>query len=48
MRLQASPSGVAGLELREDERPLGVAGHGGGQALEGAGGGDGLLAAEEL
>jgi len=44
--LAGEPVGVAGLELREDERPLGVAGHGGGQALEGAGGGDGLLAAE--
>src|SRR4051794_28567300 len=46
--LAGEPVGVAGVELREDERPLGVAGHGGGQALEGAGGGDGLLAAEVL
>ena len=46
--LAGEPVGVAGVDLREDERPLGVAGHGGGQALEGAGGGDGLLAAEVL
>src|SRR4051794_18175977 len=46
--LAGEPVGVAGVDLGEDERPLGVAGHGGGQALEGAGGGDGLLAAEVL
>src|SRR3954470_15092103 len=46
--LAGEPVGVAGVDLGEDQRPLGVAGHGGGQALEGAGGGDGLLAAEVL
>jgi hypothetical protein len=34
--------------LREDHGPLGVAGDGAGQALEGAGGSDGLLAAQVL
>jgi hypothetical protein len=38
MRLQAKPRGVAGLELRKHHGPLGVAGDGAGQALEGAGG----------
>ena len=42
------PLGVAGLELREDHGPLGVAGDGAGQALEGAGCREGLLAAEVL
>ena len=40
--------GVAGIELGQDEGALGVAGDGAGQALEGAGGGDGLLASEVL
>ena len=40
--------GVAGVELGQDEGALGVAGDGAGQALEGAGGGDGLLASEVL
>jgi hypothetical protein len=34
--------------LRENHGPLGVAGDGVGQALEGAGGGDNLLAAQVL
>src|SRR3954469_7829745 len=42
------PIGVAGVELREDHGALGVAGDGAGEALEGAGGGDGLLASEVL
>src|SRR3954470_3435730 len=42
------PVGVAGLELRQDYGPLGVAGDGTGQALEGAGGGNGFLSAEVL
>src|SRR4051812_12581685 len=42
------PRGIAGLELREHHGPLGVAGDGTGQALEGAGGREGLLAAEVL
>ena len=46
--LAGKPLGVAGLDLREDHGPLGVAGDRAGQALEGAGGGDGLLAAEVL
>jgi hypothetical protein len=42
------PLGVAGLELREDHGPLGIAGDGAGQALEGAGRREGLLAAQVL
>src|SRR3954467_2915248 len=42
------PRGVAGLDLRENHGPLGVTGDGTGQALETAGGGNGLLAAEVL
>ena len=40
------PVGVAGLDLRENHGPLGVAGDGDGEALEGARGGDGFLSAE--
>src|SRR5204862_6490658 len=46
--LAGKPLGVAGLKLRENHGPLGVTGDGAGQALEGAGGGDGLLATEVL
>src|SRR4051794_6301200 len=46
--LAGEPVGVAGLDLREDDGALGVAGHGGGEALEGARGGDGVLASEVL
>src|SRR3954454_910131 len=46
--LAGKPLGVAGLELREDHGPLGVAGDGTGQALEGAGCREGLLAAQVL
>src|SRR4051794_1870086 len=46
--LAGEPRGVAGLDLGENHGPLGVTGDRAGQALEGAGGGDGLLAAEVL
>src|SRR4051795_5573459 len=46
--LAGEPRGVAGLDLRENHGPLGVTGDGTGQALESAGGGNGLLAAEVL
>src|SRR3954469_140775 len=42
------PLGVAGLELRQDHGPLGVAGNRAGQALEGAGRCEDLLAAQVL
>jgi len=42
------PLGVAGLDLRQHKGAFGVAGDGTGQALEGAGGGDSLLAAQVL
>src|SRR4051812_19696207 len=42
------PRRIAGLKLREHHGPLGVAGDGAGQALEGAGGREGLLATEVL
>src|SRR3954469_8787313 len=45
-RLQ--PLGVAGLELREDHGPLGVAGDGTGQALQDSGCREGVLAAQVL
>ena len=46
--LAGKPLGVAGLELRENHGPLGVAGDGAGQALKGAGRREGLLAAQVL
>src|SRR4051812_28272229 len=46
--LAGKPRGVAGLDLRENHGPLGITGDRAGQALEGAGGGNGLLAAEVL
>src|SRR4051795_12421306 len=48
MRWQASRSGFAGLDLGDNHGPLGVAGDGAGQALEGAGRREGLLAAQVL
>src|SRR6478672_5684040 len=47
MRLQARPSGLPASSW-DNEGALGVAGDGASQALEGAGGGDGLLASEVL
>src|SRR3954453_931650 len=46
--LAGEPRGVAGLDLGENHGPLGVTGDGTGQALEGAGGGNGFLSAEVL
>src|SRR3954453_22641294 len=48
MRLQASRSGFAGLELRQNHGPLGVAGNRAGQALKGPGRREDLLAAQVL
>src|SRR5207253_343885 len=42
------PLGVASFDLRQHKGAFGVAGDGTGQALEGAGGGDRLLAAQVL
>src|SRR4051812_27312066 len=48
MRLQASRSGVPSSICDKHKGAFGVAGDGTGQALEGARGGDGLLATEVL
>src|SRR3954449_12061731 len=46
--LAGKPLGVAGLDLGDNHGPLGVAGDGAGQALEGTGRREGLLAAQVL
>jgi hypothetical protein len=48
MRVQASRSGLPVSSCERIAAPLGVAGNRAGQALEGAGGGDNLLAAQVL